>query len=200
MIVCFTLVLGGIAYRGNTVLLPAYLEIKTTFFKDVIESMSFMRTQGTATLAATVLTSFVMFAGIIGQLIGGRMADRFDLRWSYLIVHAAALPFLLAMAFTTNYVLAFCAAMYALFSLGMQPIENSLIAALTPTRWRSVGFAVKFILNFGVGSLVIYLIGPIKDAYSLEGVYVFLAGVAFLLVCSIIVLVIASRGHASIRN
>jgi hypothetical protein len=104
------------------------------------------------------------------------------------------------MAFTTNYALVFCAAMYALFSLGMQPIENSLIAALTPTRWRSVGLAVKFVLNFGIGSTVIYLIGPIKAAYDLEGVYVFLAGVALLLVSSIIVLIIASRGHASIRN
>lgn len=200
LIVCVTLVLGGLAYRGNTVLLPAYLEINTTFFKDFIESFSFMRTQGTATLAATVLTSVVMVAGIIGQLIGGRMADRFDLRWAYLVVHGLAFPFLLGMAFATNYALAFCAAMYALFSLGMQPIENSLIAALTPTRWRSVGFAVKFVLNFGVGSTVIYLIAPIKSTYDLQGVYIFLAGIALLLVLSIIALIVASRGHANIRN
>ena len=82
----------------------------------------------------------------------------------------------------------------------MQPIENSLIAALTPDRWRSTSYAIKFTLNFGVGSLVVPLIAPIKQAYSLEMVYVFLAGVVFLLVTSIVVLLFASRRIPEVRN
>jgi len=200
VILCFALVFAGISYRGNMLLLPAYLELNTSFFNNLLESMSFMRTQGTATLAATVLTSFVLVTGIFGQLAGGRLADRIDLRRAYLIYHGLSLPFILAMAFTSNYLLAFCAALYAFFSLGMQPIENSLIAALTPHKWRSTSYAVKFILNFGVGASVIYLIGPIKRAYSLETVYVFLAGATALLVTGIVVLLIASRRVESIRN
>jgi MFS family permease len=187
------LVFGGLAYRGNTVLLPAYLEIKTSFFARLIEALPFERTGSSATLGATVLTSVVFFFGIFGQLLGGKLADRRDLRYAYLGVHAAALPFLVAMAFTTDYLLAFCAAVYALFSLGMQPIENSLIAALTPAKWRSTGFAIKFILTFGVGALAVYLVGIVKTQYSLEAVYVFLGGIALGLVLSIIGLIIASR-------
>lgn len=200
LILCVALVMGGLTYRGNTVILPAYLELKTTFFRNLIDSVSYIKGQGTATLAATVLTSIVFLMGIFGQMLGGRLADRFDLRYAYLAVHAASVPFLLAMAWTTDYVLAACAAMYVFFSLGMQPIENSLVAALTPARWRSTSFAIKFILVFGVGAMAVYLVGKVKAAYSLEAVYVFLAAVAFLLVSSILGVIIASRKIHRIQN
>lgn len=200
LILCLALVLGGLAYRGNMVLLPAYLELKTSFFQQLIQSLSFIQLQGTKTLAATLLTSLVLFTGIFGQLLGGKIADRYDLRFGYLLVHALSVPFLLLMAFTTNYLLALCAALYAFFNFGTQPLENSLIAALTPARWRSTSFAVKFILNFGIGSSVVYIIGAITSAYSLERVYVFLAGVASLLVLSVVWLIIASRKTTALKN
>ena len=200
LILCVCLVLAGFAYRGNMLLLPAYFELKTTFFHDLIETLSFVGRQGTATLAATVLTSLVLLTGIFGQMMGGRLADSMDLRRAYLLVHGASLPFIFLMAITGNYWLAVCAAAYVFFSLGMQPVENSLIASLTPNRWRSTSYAVKFTLNFGVGSTAVYLIAPIKKAYSLEAVYVFLSGVTVLLVLGIVVLVVASRNVPSIRN
>jgi MFS family permease len=199
IILGFALVFGGLAYRGNTVLLPSYLELKTHFFARLIEALPFERT-GSATLGATMLTSIVFLFGVFGQLLGGRLADRYDLRWAYLGVHAAALPFLVGMAFTTDYLLVLCAAVYALFSLGMQPIENSLIAALTPPKWRSTGFALKFILTFGVGAAAVYLVGIVKTAFSLESVYLFLGSLALGLVLSIIVLIVASRRVSHIRN
>jgi MFS family permease len=200
LIVCVGLVLAGVAYRGNMLLLPAYLELNTTFFHDLIASFSFVTQQGSATLAATVLASLILVTGIFGQVLGGKLADRIDLRHAYLLAHGLSLPFILAMAFTMDYWLAICAALYVFFSLGMQPIENSLIAALTPHRWRSTSYAVKFILNFGVGASVVYIIGPIKNAFSLSTVYVFLAGVTLLLVICIAALLVATRKIPSIRN
>jgi hypothetical protein len=44
------------------------------------------------------------------------------------------------------------------------------------------------------------MIAPIKQAYSLEMVYVFLAGIVFLLVTSIVTLLVASRRIPSMRN
>ncbi len=200
VVLCVALVFAGIAYRGNMVLLPAYLELKADFFKELIGSFAFVKTQGTSTLAATLLTSLVLVVGMFGQILGGRVADRYDLRYAYLAFHGLGVPFLLAMAFTTDYLLAICAALYILFSLGMQPIENSLIAAFTPTRWRSTGFAVKFILNFGIGSTVVYMIGYVKTRHTLETVYVFLAGVALLLVLSIVWLIVFSRRVPKVTN
>ena len=200
VILCVALVLGGIVYRGNMLLLPAYMELHTTFLSDFIARLPLPERHRTTTLAASILASVVMFAGLFGQLAGGRLADRMELRRAYLAFHAASLPFLLAMAFTNEVALVACAAAYGFFSFGMQPIENSLIAAITPVRWRSTSFAVKFVLNFGVGASAVQLVGPIKTAYSLEMVYVFLAGLVFLLVASVVALMIASRRIPAIRN
>jgi MFS family permease len=181
-------------------LLPSYLEMKAPFFHELVSSLSSIKPQGTTTLAATALTSLVLVAGIFGQIMGGRLADRMDLRRAYLLVHGASLPFILAMAFVSEHALVVAAAGYAFFSLGMQPVENSLIAALTPEKWRSTSYATKFILNFGVGASAVYVISPIKKAFSLETVYVFLAGVTAALVLSIITLILSSRRLKTVRN
>ncbi len=200
LILCVALVLGGMVYRGNMLLLPAYMELKTTFLAQVLGRLPLPGTRSTATLAATILASVVLFAGLFGQLASGRMADRMDLRRAYLLFYALSLPFLLGMAFTREWFLVACAAAYGFFTFGIQPVENSLIAAITPERWRSTSYAVKFVLNFGVGATVVEMIGPIKRAYSLEMVYVFLAGVVFLIVMSILALMLASRRVPAIRN
>jgi MFS family permease len=200
LILCVALVLGGIAYRGNMLLLPAYMEHRTTFLAHFIDRLPLPQGHSTATFAATVLSSVVLFAGLFGQIWGGRLADRLELRRAYFAFQALSLPFILAMAFTGEAWLVLCAAGYELFSLGVQPIENSLIAAMTPDRWRSTSYAVKFLLNFGVGAMAVHLIGPIKAAYSLEGVYVFLAGAVLLLVLTVVALMIASRRIPAVRN
>jgi MFS family permease len=200
VIMCVAFVLGGIAYRGNMLLLPAYMELKTTFLANLFDRLPLPEGHSQATFAATVLSSMVLFGGLFGQIVGGRLADRMDLRRAYLLFHAASFPFILAMAFTGNVVLALCVVGYAFFSLGMQPIENSLIAALTPDRWRSTSYAVKFMLTFGIGASAVQFIAPIKRAYSIEMVYAFLAGVVFLLVMSILALIVASRKIPEVRN
>ncbi len=200
LILCVALVLGGIAYRGNMLLLPAYMELKTTFLAHALERLPLPVHRGTATLAATILASVVLFAGLFGQIVGGRLADRMDLRRAYLLFHGMSVPFILAMAFTSEAALVACAAAYGFFSFGMQPVENSLIAAITPPRWRSTSYAVKFVLNFGVGASAVQIIGPIKRHYSVEMVYVFLAAVVFLLATTALSLLLATRRVPSIRN
>jgi FSR family fosmidomycin resistance protein-like MFS transporter len=200
VLLCVALVLGGIAYRGNMLLLPAYMELKTTFLARVLENLPFAASRSTTTLAASILASLVFFAGLLGQVVGGRAADRMELRRAYLLFHALSFPFLFAMAFTSEAALVVCAILYGLFSFGMQPVENSLIAAITPARWRSTSFAVKFALNFGVGSSVVQIIAPIKTRYSLEMVYVFLGTVVFLLALCALFMILVSRRVPPIRN
>lgn len=194
------LVLGGIAYRGNMLLLPAYMELRTTFLAGLIDRLPIATGRSTTTLAASILASLVFFAGLVGQIVGGRMADRMELRRAYLLFHGLSVPFIFAMAFTSEMGLVLCAVLYGLFSFGMQPVENSLIAGITPARWRSTSFAVKFLLNFGIGSGVVHIIAPIKTRYSLEMVYVFLGGVVLLLALSAASMILASRRVPPIRN
>ena len=162
-LLCLAAMLGGISYRGNTVVQPAY-------FAEHVSSLSF----GAA-------TSLVYLFGIGGQLVGGALADRHDLRWLYLTFHALSLPALIAMASFSGVPLVSAGAVFVFFSLGMQPIENSLFARFTPARWRATGYGIKFILTFGVGSFAIHLVEWANAAGDLSLVLLYLAGVVALL-------------------
>ena len=103
-------------------------------------------------------TSLAYVVGIGGQYVGGVLADRYDLRRLYLVFHAVSLPALLLMTALSGLPLVGGAAVFVFFSLGMQPIENSLFAQFTPPRWRATAYGVKFVLTFGVGSLAVWLV------------------------------------------
>ena len=51
-----------------------------------------------------------------------------------LLFQAASLPAVLMIPYASEYALFGVAALFAFFALGMQPIENSLYAQLTPER------------------------------------------------------------------
>ena len=50
------------------------------------------------------------------------------------------------------------AAAFVFFSLGMQPIENSLFARYAPPHRRATVYGLKFVCTFGVGSLAVWLV------------------------------------------
>jgi MFS family permease len=167
-LLCGAAMLGGISYRGNTIAQPAY-------FAERVSIMGY----GAA-------TSLAFLVGVIGQYCGGVIADRVDLRRGYLAFHAASLPALLAMSFLANLPLLGAAGVFTFFSLGMQPIENSLFAVLVPARWRSTGYGVKFVLTFGVGSLAVWLVGWLQEAFGLPSVFLGLGAVVATLVLVIV--------------
>ncbi len=194
LILCVIVTLAGLVYRGNSVVLPAYLELKASFLWDFLSGIELHNLTGAKTAAATLLASLIYTIGIPGQIAGGRMADKYDLRWLYLAFYGLSLPFIILMGLVSQELLVISAGMYIFFALGMQPIENSLVAKYTPSRWRSTGYGIKFILVFGVGSLSVYSVGWIKEAWSLGTVYLFGGGLVALLVSVIAVLIWVSRG------
>ena len=194
LILCVIMTLAGLVYRGNSVVLPAYLETKASFLWDFLSGMNLHNLTGAKTAAATLLASLIYLIGIPGQIVGGRMADKYDLRWIYLAFHGLSLPFIILMGLLSQELLVLSAAIYMFFSLGMQPIENSLVARYTPGKWRSTGYGIKFILVFGIGSLAVYCVGWIKETWSLGAVYLFAGGLVALLVFFIIILIWVSRG------
>jgi MFS family permease len=141
-----------------------------------------MKLEGTKTLSATILTSFVYIIGVIGQIIGGKVADTVDLRYAYFLVFLAILPFLPMLYFFRDVSLFIAALVFILLLIGMQPVENSLIARFTPVRWRSTSYGIKFILTFGVSSSVIYPIGFFQTRFSPEAPFLLFFLVTILLV------------------
>jgi len=186
--------LGGLAYRINIVALPAYLELKAGFLSQYIQTLGIHKLAGTATLAAAALTSAVYLSGIIGQFISGKIADRHELRRLYFLFNAASLPFILIMAFVTDLWLVLASAAYVFFALGLQPIENSLIAKFTPRRWRSTGYGFAMILIFGVGALAVFVVGWVSQQWGLGSAYLVSGGLIALIVLCIVLLIFTTRG------
>ena len=87
----------------------------------------------------------------------------------------------------------------AFFALGMQPIENSLFAVLTPERWRSTAYGLKFVLTFGVGSSAVWMVRAVAERSGWHAVYGVLAWVVLALVCFVGLLFVATRGRET-RN
>lgn len=169
--------LAAVSYRGNTLLLPGYFAAR-------VPEMGF-----------GLATSLVYLLGIAGQYVGGRLADRRDLGLGrlYLIFHALSLPALLLMIVLSGVPLLGGAAIFVFFSFGMQPIESSLFAQLTPPRWRATAFGVKFACTFGVGSLAVWLVQWADVTGGLRLAMLCLAGVVALVVAVAAVFLRLSR-------
>lgn len=190
-VLCICMMLGGVAYRSVTVILPAYLELGNPALLDWISRLPWM--PASRNVAATALSSSVFMVGMFGQFLGGVAAERFEPRRGYLVFHVLALPMALAMAYTTDVSLLLITMGYMLFLLGMQPIENTLVAKLTPDKVRDSAYGTKFILTFGVGAFAVYLVGWVKEVWSFPAVFVAMAIVSLTTVLSILLLMRVTR-------
>ena len=187
VILLIIMMLGGIVYRGATVTLPAYFEIRNQ------EIFQWLSSLGSASLSknvvATSVTSVIYVMGMLGQYAGGHIAERFELKRSYLVFHCITIPAAFLMAFATDLSLVALAMIYFFFLLGMQPIENTLVAKFTPKKFHSVAYGIKFILTFGVGSLAVKMIGAIKMNWGIELIFPSLGLVSVLLVGGIVLMI-----------
>jgi MFS family permease len=201
VVFCAGVLFAGLMYRSFTLILPAFLEsrlggvtqslrnIVTRRFSSVEDLPAFQ------TLVATLIATGVYVLGIFGQALGGRVADRRSLKWSYFIFYCAALPFVLASAFLENALLIPAAGMFVLFAVGMQPIENSLLAFLSPVRWRSMSYGIKFALTFGAGSFAVKIVGAAQSSYGISSVIILVAGFLAMVILCVGVFLLLSRGQ-----
>ena len=186
LVLLVAMMLGGVVYRATSITLPAYFELQN---QDLYQSFMAIAGQGgSANVFATLITSFIYLVGMAGQYYGGRLGQSVDLGKGYLIFHLITIPAVLAMAVTSNMPLVIFAMIHSFFLLGMQPLENTLVAKLSPPKLHSSAYGLKFVLTFGVGALSVNIVSIIKGNYGFGGVYVGLAFVSTTLVGVILLL------------
>ncbi len=173
---------GGLVYRIHTLVMPALLGERFAAWGEFIEGLGLGSLQHLDNLGATVLVSIAYAMGLVGQWWGGRLADSRPLASVYLSFHVVAAPLLLAMATLQGPWLALALFIFIFFSIGMQPVENSLIARLTSGAWRSRGYAAKFVLGFGVGSLGAWVVEGTAPEHGLQGTLLVAFGLQVILV------------------
>jgi MFS family permease len=189
MLGCMTML--GFCYRSTTVVLPAWFRLR------VEDLGQLFATGGTDDIAfaAAMLVGISYCCGIAGQLTGGKLADRFDLRFAYLGVHFAALPCLALLSALHGLPVVIAAAAYLFFSLGMQPIENALVATLTPERYRSLAYGAKFILVMGGGSLAVELVRHLESRQSIDRLFPILMGLLAIVIFGAVAIILVTRNR-----
>lgn len=188
LILLVAMMMGGIVYRGTSITLPAYFELSNADLFAFLQRM--FGGIGSENVVATIVTSLIYLIGILGQYTGGRVGENYDLRQGYLFFHTITIPAAIAMAMSANLPLIGFAMIHSFFLLGMQPIENTLVARLTPPSLLSSAYGVKFILTFGVGALSVKLVEIVKIQWGLPSVYFVLSGVSAILVLAVFVLML----------
>lgn len=201
VIFCVGVLFIGLMFRSFAVILPAFLESRLGNVSQGVRELLPGRFAAVEdlpafqTLVANIIATAVYVLGIFGQVLGGRVADRYSLKWGYFIFFCAAMPFILAAVFLENALLIPAAAMFLLFTVGMQPIENSLLAFLTPARWRSMSYGIKFALSFGAGSFAVKIVGAVQQHYGIDSVIVLVAGFLAAVILCLGVFLLMSRGQ-----
>ena len=162
MLSCMMLI--GIVYRGTHVTLPS-------FFEATIAVGDSATTADGKPLLATLIITCAYLLSLTGQVTGGIIADRFDLRIGYVGFHLLSIPAMFAIGTAVGWPIAFFTTIFLFFNLGAQPIENSLIARLTPDHLRATSYGLKFICVMGVGALGVKLAGYIMTHYDTTAVF-----------------------------
>ncbi|KMY65880.1 hypothetical protein AAU61_19830 [Desulfocarbo indianensis] len=191
MILLVAMMLGGFAYRSTTVTLPALFELKTPFLMEWLRGLGWAGVSGN--LLATSLTSIIFVVGAVGQYCGGVFGERHDPRWGYFLFHAVSLPAVLIMAWTADLPLFLASLVYLFLLLGMQPMENTLVARLSPPAFKHSAYGAKFVFTFGVGSLAVLMAGEVEMLWGLSQVFSVVALATLLLVGTIAALIARTR-------
>ncbi len=187
LILLVAMALAGIAYRGCTVVLPAYFELKN---QGIFQALSGLWGKDiSANLVATTITCLIYLLGILGQYAGGHVAERYEPRVSYLTFHAVSMVAAFFMAVAHDVPLVILALIYFFFLFGTQPIENTLVARFAPQRLHHSAFGIKGVVTFGVGALAVKMVGGIQTRWNIEATFVAL-GIVSLVLLAVVVLLI----------
>jgi len=194
-ILLVAMMFGGVAYRGASVILPTYLELKNPGIFQWL--LSVIGGGLSKNLVATSIACLIYFMGILGQFTGGRMAERFEPKFCYLIFHATTIPVAFAMAIMLDLPLILLALIYFFFLLGMQPIENTLVARMTPASFHHTAFGIKFVLTFGVGAFAVKMVESIQSGLGIHMVFPAIGLVSMVSVGMIGLLILKTRNPIS---
>jgi len=156
-----TSMLLGMAYYGFTTFMPTHFAENTNQFLPFISS----------TMKAGIFPSMVFLAGIIGQLIGGRLGSIYNRPKMLLVLVAVNIPFFLLMGYSTDLLLVLFSICLGIAFFSIQPISNTLIAEFTNSDNRGLGYGISFFLSFGIGSFAAGFGGYIAENMGVSSVF-----------------------------
>jgi len=144
--------LSGFVYGAFLHFLQRYLD-GTGIRPESVSAESFRN------LLAAVTLSFA----VGGQWLAGRLARPGRLEWLQVAILSASAPCLVLMGLATGWFCLVAACSFAFIHFMTQPVYNSLIAQLVPSRRRSTGYGFSNMICFGIGGLGPLIVGQSTD-------------------------------------
>jgi MFS family permease len=164
--------LHSFAYHGAILFLPAYMA----------KNISIQIFSWDSVAVGGMFSGIVLCMGVFGQYFGGSLGQKPGLERSVLILSAAGLPFILAMAFTRDFLLIGASLVYFFFNFALQPTTNILLAKRTTVPMRGTAFGIYFFAAFGLGSVASSFSGYIAQRFGLSWVFVGLSFTTVILI------------------
>ena len=149
----------GITFAGFTTFLPTHFTLQTAEWA------------GSPILRGGILTTLVLLSGIIGQLLGGYFGSRFDKAYLLFIIVVLNVPFLALIGLTPGMMMIFSGIIFGIVHFSMQPIGNSLIAQITQSKHRGVGYGISFFFSFGAGGFGAGIGGLIAEHFGVAKIF-----------------------------
>jgi len=81
------------------------------------------------------------------------------------------MPIMAIMGYTSGWGLFIASIFLGIVYFLNQPVSNALLADLTPSSHRGLGYGISFFLSFGIGGIAPAIGGWIADHYSVEMVF-----------------------------
>lgn len=151
LLLSITMLAAGIVFQALSNVLPK-------LFEQRLPELTHGGLMGTGGMVSLVFAASAVF-----QLIGGMLADRFPMKWIYLLCWAVQIPVLFA-AMRLFELPLFAASLLCFTMIAVAtPTENALLVHYTPARWRATAFGAKFLLSLGVAALGVPLVAVIYD-------------------------------------
>jgi len=149
-------VVVGFLFRSVDLFFPSFL------------STDLQYTGGIAAFA----NSMILFFGVIGQLLGGRGADRMGPQKVLLITTTGMVAsFALLMFLPANIAVPLFVIVYGISMFGHQPTVTKLVSMLSPRNMMGLAYGVMFFSAFGIGSISTSVIGWVADSYGLTAAF-----------------------------
>ncbi len=155
------IVMVGLAFAGFTTFMPAHFALET---RDIFSSLSDIIRGG-------LFTTLVLLSGIIGQILGGFLGDKYSRPKILLVVILLNIPLLSLMGYTTGLPLVIFGILLGITHFIWQPVGNALIAQISHSKHRGLSYGIGFFLSFGVGSFAAGIGGLIAENYGVNLVF-----------------------------
>ncbi|MFC1672920.1 nitrate/nitrite transporter [Pseudomonadota bacterium] len=150
-VLAVTMLCTGLVYQTLAPALP----------KAFSEGLGALVGDGVLGVGLMVAMVYVVAGGF--QLIAGRMADSFPLKYIYVAAFVVQIPFLAIASSAGGGSLLFAALVMVSANQSALPVENALVARYAPKDWRALAFGLKFILAFGLSGLGVYMEAVLYD-------------------------------------